>query len=134
MTDAKISKTRIDIDMDTGKQQFIAKGEVITFDGFLKVYSESSDDDSGDDTENTVLPAVKKGDILDCKEIISTEKFTRHPSRYTEASLVKKLEEEGIGRPSTYAPTISTIQQRGYVVKQDKVGEEKPYTIIALRK
>jgi DNA topoisomerase-1 len=135
MADAKIAKTQIDINMDNNKQQFVAKGEVITFEGFLKVYTESSDEDNnGDDTDGVQLPIVKKWDILDCKEIVATEKFTRHPARYTEASLVKKLEEEGIGRPSTYAPTISTIQQRGYVIKQDKIWEEKNYTIISLRK
>lgn len=114
MADAKISKTQIDVTMDETKHVFVARGEIITFDGFLKVYSESHDDDTNGDGEdgNVRLPNIKKGTKVSCDSIIATEKFTRHPARYTEASLVKKLEEEGIGRPSTYAPTISTIQQR----------------------
>ncbi len=135
MADAKISKTQIDIDMNNSDHLFVAKGEVITFDGFLAVYMESQDDENGNEDDNNVLlPAVKKWDTLDCQQITATEKFTRHPARYTEASLVKKLEEEGIGRPSTYAPTISTIQNRGYVIKQDKTGEEKEYTTLTLKK
>jgi len=135
MADAAVSKTQIDVDMDATKHVFVARGEVITFDGFLKVYSESHDDDTSDTEDDDVrLPNIKKWTKVDCDTIISTEKFTRHSARYTEASLVKKLEEEWIGRPSTYAPTISTIQQRGYVIKQDKTGEEKPYTILTLKK
>lgn len=135
MADAAVSKTQIDVDMDNTKHVFIARWEIITFDGFLKVYSESHDDDNGDNEDGDVrLPNIKKWTKVDCDTIISTEKFTRHPARYTEASLVKKLEEEWIGRPSTYAPTISTIQQRGYVIKQDKTGEEKPYAILTLKK
>jgi DNA topoisomerase-1 len=135
MTDAAVSKTQIDVAMDDTKHVFVARGEIITFDGFLKVYSESQDDDNGDGEDGNVrLPNIKKWTKVNCDTIIATEKFTRHPARYTEASLVKKLEEEGIGRPSTYAPTISTIQQRWYVIKQDKTWEEKPYTILTLKK
>lgn len=131
MADAQVSKTQIDVAMDNTKHLFIAKGEIITFEWFLKVYTESNDDDSDEDT-NVRLPNIAVWTNIDCDSIVATEKFTRHPARYTEASLVKKLEEEGIGRPSTYAPTISTIQQRWYVIKQDKIGEEKPYTILRL--
>jgi DNA topoisomerase-1 len=101
----------------------VANGEVMKFDGFLKVYLESSDDDDDNQTadgENAILPPLNKGQVLQLQEMNATERFSRPPARYTEASLVKKLEELGIGRPSTYAPTISTIQNRGYVVKEDR--------------
>lgn len=134
MADALIEKTTVTINVGGQEETFIANGEVISFDGFIKVYRESSDDDneSGEDTAN-MLPAIKKGDKLQSKEIVSTERFTQSPIRYTEASLVKKMEELGIGRPSTYAPTISTIQQREYVQKGDKKGEERQYTVDVLK-
>jgi len=135
MTDAQLEKTTITIDVSTSKTNLIAQWEVIIFDWFLKVYSEWHDDenDNGDD-ETTLLPKVSVWDILQYNAIIATEKFGRHSARYTEASLVKKLEAEWIGRPSTYAPTIATIQKRWYVVRQSIAGESKPYTILTLKK
>lgn len=132
MADAEIEKTVIDIAIEGDSHKFVATGEVVVFDGFLKVYKESVDDESENDSESTMLPPIKTGDTLERKEITATQRFTQHPPRYTEASLVKRLEELGIGRPSTYAPTISTIQQREYVVKGDKPGEERKYTVIKL--
>ena len=113
--------------------EFIAQGEVITFDGFIKVYKESVDDEENNEEFGSILPQTKKGDQLTRREIQATEKFSQGPQRYTEATLVHKLEELGIGRPSTYAPTISTIQQREYVQKGDKKGEEREYTILILK-
>ena len=113
--------------------QFLAQGEVIKFDGFIKVYRESTDDEEAPDELGHVLPPLKEGDVLTRREISATERYTQGPQRYTEASLVHKLEELGIGRPSTYAPTISTIQQREYVQKGDKKGEERQITIDVLR-
>ncbi len=134
MADAQIDKTTVTIDIDGVKEKFIANGEVVTFDGFLKVYRESTDDDENNQDESTHnLPAMKEGDELQRREITSTERFSMGPNRYTEASLVHKLEELGIGRPSTYAPTISTIQQREYVQKGDKSGKEREYTIDTLK-
>ena len=135
MAEAEVEKTTITITSpDIPDASFVASGEVITFDGFLRVYRESFDDDTQAEEEGqAVLPNVSVGDKLALEEMTATERFTQHPLRYTEASLVKKLEELGIGRPSTYAPTISTIQQREYVVKSDKPGEEKTYSIITLR-
>ncbi|WP_337872541.1 DNA topoisomerase, partial [Ignavibacterium sp.] len=114
--------------------QFTAKGEVILFDGFLKVYLEDTDEENAENGEEGILPTVKKGLSLKMESITATERFTRPPSRYTEASLVKKLEELGIGRPSTYAPTISTIQKRGYVHKEERQGKEREYKVITLHK
>ncbi len=123
MSDASIEKTNIKISNNKNNKLFIAQGEVITFDGFLKVYFESSDDDNGNSSNlNKILPKVNANNELNTIEIIAKQKFTKHPPRYTEASLVRKLEELGIGRPSTYAPTISTIQKRGYVVKETRDG------------
>ena len=116
---------------DTG---FIATGEVIKFDGFLRVYSESSDSENGTDDEKYVIPAVSQGDELWYETVTATEKYTTPPPRYNEASLVRKLEELGIGRPSTYAPTISTIQNRGYVVREDRPGERRDLRIHVLQK
>lgn len=127
MAESEIEKTVVTIDIDGQEEKFIADGEVITFDGFLKVYHESTDDENQDNEGSNTLPALNAGDHLERKTITSTEKYSQGPVRYTEASLVKKLEELGIGRPSTYAPTISTIQQREYVVKGDKAGEERQY-------
>src|SRR5574344_879783 len=133
MMDAQIEKTTVTINVDGVNSKFIASGEEITFDGFLKVYIESTDDEE-DSSENDShrLPRMTVGNELFRKEITSTEKFSQAPIRYTEASLVHKLEELGIGRPSTYAPTISTIQQREYVHKGDRGGEERQYVIDAL--
>ena len=133
MADAQIEKTTINIHIDNIEEKFVANGEVITFDGFIKVYRESTDDEDGTEDATHILPAMKVGDELQRREITATEKFSAAPLRYTEASLVKKLEDLGIGRPSTYAPTISTIQQREYVQKGDKKGVERSYTIDSLK-
>ena len=133
MADAQIEKTTINIHIDNAEEKFVANGEVITFDGFIKVYRESTDDEDGAEDTTHILPAMKEGDELQRREITATEKFSAAPLRYTEASLVKKLEDLGIGRPSTYAPTISTIQQREYVQKGDKKGVERSYTIDSLK-
>jgi len=124
MSDAEIERTAINIDVSGTDQKFVAKGEVITFDGFLKVYMESSDDEP-EDRDDQKLPAVKKGEPLHYSSILAEQRYTQHQPRYSEASLVKKMEELGIGRPSTYAPTISTIQKREYVVKADKDGQTR---------
>ncbi|MBU8893129.1 MAG: type I DNA topoisomerase [Bacteroidales bacterium] len=126
MSEAQLEKTTIDINVSNDDHKFVAVGEVLKFDGFLKVYFESSDDENDEETKG-LLPSVDKGEKLDYDSIQATERFTHYPPRYTEASLVKKLEELGIGRPSTYAPTISTIQNRGYVVKEDRLGNERKY-------
>ncbi len=133
IADAQIEKTTINIHIDNAEEKFVANGEVITFDGFIKVYRESTDDEDGTEDATHILPAMKEGDELQRREITATEKFSAAPLRYTEASLVKKLEDLGIGRPSTYAPTISTIQQREYVQKGDKKGVERSYTIDSLK-
>ncbi len=145
MADAQIEKTTVAIRIsadDPTLAHFVANGEVVTFDGFLKVYRESTDDDDNNmntnatDADNNFshhLPVMAVNDVLSRREITSTERFSQGPSRYTEASLVHKMEELGIGRPSTYAPTISTIQQREYVQKGDRKGEERSYTINTLR-
>ena len=133
MADAQIEKTTINIHIDNAEEKFVANGEVITFDGFIKVYRESTDDEDGTEDATHILPVMKEGDELQRREITATEKFSAAPLRYTEASLVKKLEDLGIGRPSTYAPTISTIQQREYVQKGDKKGVERSYTIDSLK-
>ena len=134
MADAQINKTTVTINVEGTEINFIATGEVITFDGFLKVYRESTDDDeNGQEETGYKLPAMQPGDVLQRREITSTERFSMGPIRYTEASLVHKLEELGIGRPSTYAPTISTIQQREYVQKGDKKGEERKYVVDTLK-
>ena len=133
MADAQIEKTTINIHINNAEEKFVANGEVITFDGFIKVYRESTDDEDGTEDATHILPAMKEGDELQRREITATEKFSAAPLRYTEASLVKKLEDLGIGRPSTYAPTISTIQQREYVQKGDKKGVERSYTIDSLK-
>ena len=133
MADAEIEKTTISIDMNNSPVIFNATGEVIKFDGFLKVYSESTDQENGDE-ERYVIPPVKKGMPLYSNSVTATQKFTLPPPRYTEASLVKRLEELGIGRPSTYAPTISTIQNRGYVSREDRPGEKRQIKILTLDK
>lgn len=135
MSNAKLEKTIITVSSPQHNMYFSAKGEVIKFEGFLKVYLEGTDDEEEDqqDQQDQQLPDVRKGDALQVKEITATERFTSPPPRFTEASLVKKLEELGIGRPSTYAPTISTIQNRGYVVKEDRLGETRKYHVLSLR-
>ena len=130
MADAQIEKTTVTISVSGATEQFVANGEVVKFDGFLKVYRESSDDEAdGQDDSSHTLPTMSEGEPLRREEITATQRFSQGPVRYTEASLVRKLEELGIGRPSTYAPTISTIQQREYVQKGDKKGEERFYTV-----
>lgn len=133
MADAELEKTTVTISISNTEETFTATGEVIKFDGFLRVYRESYDDDTEPEDEGDLLPPLKKGEKLQYQAITATERFTQHPSRYTEASLVRKLEELGIGRPSTYAPTISTIQQREYVEKGDKEGAERLYNVLTLK-
>ncbi|HWY37277.1 MAG TPA: type I DNA topoisomerase, partial [Bacteroidia bacterium] len=130
MADAELEKTTATITISTTTETFVAQGEVLKFDGFLKVYLEGSDDDEEGEENSGMLPPLKVGDKLANKNIIATERYTHHPPRYTEASLVKKLEELGIGRPSTYAPTISTIQKRNYVEKTDRMGTSRNYNVL----
>ncbi len=132
MSDAELEKTTVTIGISGSEEQFIAIGEVVKFDGFLRVYKESFDEDAEHEDESRLLPPLEKGGKLACRSIVAMERFTQHPPRYTEASLVRKLEELGIGRPSTYAPTISTIQQREYVTKGDKPGEEITCDVLTL--
>ena len=138
MADAQIEKTTVNIAIESegGKTmndlQFIANGEVVAFEGFLKVYHESTDDEDAGEEFSHALPVMHEGEELERREIVSTERYSQSPNRYTEASLVRKLEELGIGRPSTYAPTISTIQQRDYVHKGDRKGEERKYAVDSL--
>ena len=133
MADAQLEKTTATIDISTADEKLVARGEVIKFEGFLKVYLESQDDDGEEDEDNkSMLPPLNIGQVLDLKDMLAKQGFTRHPPRYTEASLVKKLEEMGIGRPSTYAPTISTIQKREYVLKESREGTERAYTELLL--
>ena len=140
MADVEIEKTTVEISVNHGQltntnqsQYFVAQGEVVKFDGFLKIYRESIDDEEQPEEESHMLPPLTEGIELERREILATERFSQGPVRYTEASLVHKLEELGIGRPSTYAPTISTIQQREYVHKGDQKGEERSYTIDSLK-
>jgi len=133
MSEALFEKTTAQIGISTRQENLVAEGEVLKFDGFLKVYLESSDEEDGEDSENNnMLPPLARGQELSLNEMQATERFSRPPARYTEASLVKKLEELGIGRPSTYAPTISTIQNRGYVVKEDRDGRSRSFSTIVL--
>lgn len=138
MADAQIEKTTVNISLESedGKSitdlQFVANGEVVAFEGFLKVYHESTDDEDNGEEFSHALPVMHEGEELERREIVSTERYSQGPNRYTEASLVRKLEELGIGRPSTYAPTISTIQQREYVQKGDRKGEEHKYAVDSL--
>ncbi|MFB6343198.1 type I DNA topoisomerase [Saccharicrinis sp. FJH62] len=133
MSDAQLEKTTIKIDVSSHEEYFTATGEVIKFDGFLKLYIESFDDEENGSEENGLLPAVQVDQKLDLSQIVATERFTQKPPRYTEASLVRKLEELGIGRPSTYAPTISTIQNREYVVKESREGDTREYAELVLK-
>ena len=135
MADAELEKTTAKISISTNKEDLTAQGEVLKFDGFLKVYTEDKDDDEVSEEESTegMLPPLQVGQVLPMKEMRATERFTRPAPRYTEASLVKKLEELGIGRPSTYAPTISTVLKRGYVEKRDKEGVKRDFRTLILK-
>lgn len=134
MADAELERTTATIKVSGSKYKFVASGEVITFDGFLRLYIESTDDEqeNGSNANESLLPPLAVGQTLDSRSIVATERFSQRPPRYTEASLVRKLEELGIGRPSTYAPTISTIQNRNYVVKEDRDGMERKYKELSL--
>ena len=132
MADAQLERTNVNIGISTSDRQFTASGEVILFDGFLKVYMESYDDDRAEE-KASILPPIEVGMNLELEKMEAQQRYTRHPLRYTEASLVKKMEELGIGRPSTYAPTISTIQKREYVTKGDVPGEVMEYKVISLK-
>ncbi len=134
MSDAQLERTIVSIKSSKSSDILTATGEVIKFDGFLKIYMESTDDENAEESEGGLLPPLKVGQVLDLSELLAMEKFTLPPPRYTEASLVKKLEELGIGRPSTYAPTISTIQKRGYVVKEERQGRERVLNMLSLKK
>lgn len=134
MADAELERTTISVGISGQTERFVAVGEVISFEGFLQAYMESNDDEVEKEQENGLLPPVKLHEVLSLKDIVATERFTQRPPRYTEASLVRRLEELGIGRPSTYAPTIQTIQNREYVVKGDKEGTERTYTVVSLSK
>ena len=131
MADAELEKTTAKIGISTTSEVFVAQGEVLKFDGFLKVYLEGTDDEENEEN-SSILPPMNVGDKLNYSDISAVQRFTHHPARYTEASLVKKLEELGIGRPSTYAPTISTVQKRGYVEKTDREGNPRNYTVLSL--
>jgi DNA topoisomerase-1 len=133
MADAELEKTTVKIEISTNREELTASGEVLKFDGFLKVYREDKDEDETEDASEGMLPPLAVGQSLPLVELRATERFSRPQPRYTEASLVKKLEELGIGRPSTYAPTISTIQKRGYVEKRDKEGKLRAYRILVLK-
>ncbi|HAG49836.1 MAG TPA: DNA topoisomerase I, partial [Deltaproteobacteria bacterium] len=141
MSDALLEKTTATINISlppnvsiggTAEEKFVAQGEVLKFEGFLKVYLEGKDEEDEENAEG-ILPPLKVGEKLSRREIIATERFTHHPPRYTEATLVRKLEELGIGRPSTYAPTISTIQKRNYVVKEDREGVKRNFSCLTLK-
>ena len=132
MSDAEIEKTTAEIETANRSERFVATGEVIKKEGFLKVYIEETDDEGHPDTDTGMLPRMAMGEVLAAESITATERYTQQPPRYTEASLVKKMEDLGIGRPSTYAPTISTIQQREYVEKGEKAGEKRQLTTITL--
>lgn len=133
MSDAVLEKTTVQITISTRKEEFIAKGEVIKFDGFLKLYVDSNDEEQTEDDESAIIPPMETGQDLILTSMTATQKFSKASARFTEATLVKKLEELGIGRPSTYAPTISTIQKRGYVEKKDKDGVERKYLQYVLK-
>ncbi len=132
MSDAELEKTTVVITASGATEKFVVQGEVLKFDGFLKVYLEGTDDED-EENQSGMLPPMKVGEKLKVNEIIAMERYTHHPARYTEASLVKKLEELGIGRPSTYAPTISTVQKREYVVKEDREGVQRDYNVLLLK-
>ncbi len=134
MADAELEKTTVSISVSNSPEKFIATGEVLIFDGFLKVYIESTDDENGNNGNgDEIIPPMKAGEKLQFSSMVATQRFSQRPPRFTEASLVKRLEELGIGRPSTYAPTITTIQNRNYVVKEDRPGTERSFDIITLK-
>ena len=133
MADAELEKTTVNIEISTNKEELTASGEVLKFDGFLKVYREDKDEDEQEESSEGLLPPMTVGQTLPLSELRATERFSRAQPRYTEASLVKKLEELGIGRPSTYAPTISTIQKREYVEKRDKDGTPRAFRVLVLK-
>jgi len=133
MADAQLERTVIKISSSSIQEHFVTRGEIILFDGFMKLYLESTDEDEDDETMGSIIPKVTKGEQLDYKSITSTQRYSRPPSRYVEATLVKKLEESGIGRPSTYAPTISTIEKRGYSEKVEREGEKRNFDYITLK-
>jgi DNA topoisomerase-1 len=134
MADAELERTTVSIKISNStSEKFLVNGEVIKFDGFLRVYLEDNDDENQDESVEALLPPMQLNDLLNLSEATANERLTQRPARYTEASLVRKLEELGIGRPSTYAPTISTIQQRGYVIKGNKEGEPRPFTTLVLK-
>jgi DNA topoisomerase-1 len=133
MADAELEKTVVQIGLSNGPEKFEITGEVLKFDGFLRVYMESTDDENESDSSGKILPAMELNQVLGLESASATERFSQKPSRYTEASLVRKLEELGIGRPSTYAPTISTIQQRTYVVKEDREGQVRSFNLLELK-
>ncbi len=136
MADAELERTTVTISVSNVPEKFVANGEVLVFDGFLKVYIESTDDENGSSGagKQLIIPPVKVNDILKMNSVVAQQRFSQRPPRYTEASLVKRLEELGIGRPSTYAPTITTIQNRNYVVKEDRPGVEREYKILTLKR
>jgi DNA topoisomerase-1 len=133
MADAEIEKTTVTVSINGHEEQYIASGEVVKFDGFLKVYRESVDDEGDGEQETALLPALTVGQTLEAAQVVADQRYTQRPQRYAEAGLVRKLEELGIGRPSTYAPTISTIQQREYVKKGDRPAETRPVNVLTLR-
>lgn len=133
MADAELEKTTVKIEISTNREELTASGEVLKFDGFLKVYQEDKDEDEAEESAEGLLPPMTVGQLMPLSELRATERFSRPQPRYTEASLVKKLEELGIGRPSTYAPTISTIQKREYVEKRDKEGTPRAYRVLVLK-
>lgn len=136
MADAKLEKTTVSISISNSAEKFVATGEVLIFDGFLHVYIESTDEENGGGSNGngqTIIPPLKVNDALQMDSAVATERFTQRPARFTEASLVKRLEELGIGRPSTYAPTITTIQNRNYVVKEERLGVERNYIVLSLK-
>ncbi|NQU53556.1 MAG: type I DNA topoisomerase [Bacteroidetes bacterium] len=136
MADAQLEKTTVSISISNAAENFVASGEVLIFDGFLRVYIESTDDEEGNGGNGngqSIIPPLKVNDALELNSAVATERFTQRPARYTEASLVKRLEELGIGRPSTYAPTITTIQNRNYVIKEEREGVERKYIVVSLQ-
>ena len=133
MADAILERTNVTIDVSNATEKFQATGEVIVFDGFLKVYIESTDDENANGNGQALIPPVHVNDPLEMTSVVSTQRFSQRPPRFTEASLVKRLEELGIGRPSTYAPTITTVQNRNYVVKEERPGVERNYTVLTLQ-
>ncbi|NOR76149.1 MAG: type I DNA topoisomerase [Draconibacterium sp.] len=136
MADAKLEKTTVSISISNAEEKFVATGEVLIFDGFLRVYIESTDEENGNGNAlngQAIIPPLKANDELQMTSTVATERFSQRPARYTEASLVKRLEELGIGRPSTYAPTITTIQNRNYVIKEERLGDERKYIVLSLK-